>query len=35
MKFTFLVYFPYRCYIPNLVKIGQVVLEKKMLMDDA
>ena len=23
-----------RCYTPNLVKIGSVVLEKKMLMDD-
>ena len=25
---------PYKCYIPNLVKIGPVVLEKKMLTDD-
>ena len=25
---------PYRCYIPNLVKIGPVVLERKMLTDD-
>ena len=25
----FLVPLPYRCYIPNLVKIGQIVLEKK------
>ena len=30
----FLVSLPYRCYIPNLVKIGSVVLEKK-LTDDA
>ena len=30
-----LVYLPYRCYIPNLVKISSVVIEKKMLMDDA
>ena len=30
----FLVSLPYRCYIPNLVKIGSVVLQKKMLMDD-
>ena len=29
-----LVSLPYRCYIPNLVKIGPVVLEKKMLTDD-
>ena len=27
----FLVSLPYRCYIQNLVKIGPVVLEKKML----
>ena len=27
MKFTILVSLPYRCYIPNLVKIGPVVLE--------
>ena len=27
----FLVSLPYRCYTPNLVKIGPVVLEKKML----
>ena len=33
--YNFDVFVPYRCYIPNLVKIGQVVLEKKMLMDDA
>ena len=26
----FLVSLPNRCYIPNLVKIGPVVLEKKM-----
>ena len=26
----FLVSLPYRCYIPNLVKVGPVVLEKKM-----
>ena len=30
----FLVSLPYRCYIPNLVKIGSVVLEKKMLTDN-
>ena len=24
---------PYRCYIPNSVKVGPVVLEKKILMD--
>ena len=30
----FLVSLPYRCYVPNLVKIGSVVLEKKMLTDD-
>ena len=28
MKLTII----YRCYIPNLVKSGSVVLEKKMLM---
>ena len=27
-----LVSLPYRCYHPNLIKIGPVVLEKKMLM---
>ena len=27
--------FTYRCYIPNLVKTGSVVLEKKTLPDDA
>ena len=34
--YGFLVSLPYRCYIPNLVKIGlvHVVLEKKMLMDN-
>ena len=30
----FLVSLPYRCYTPNLVKIGPVVLEKKMLTHD-
>ena len=25
---------PCRCYIPNLVKVGPVVLEKKILTDD-
>ena len=30
----FLVSLPYRCYIPNLVKIGPGVLEKKMLTHD-
>ena len=30
----FLVSLPYRCYIPNLVKIGSVDLAKKMLTDD-
>ena len=30
-----LVSLPHRCYIPNLVKIGPVVLEKKMLTHDA
>ena len=30
----FLVSLPYRCHIPNLVKIGPVVLEKKMLTHD-
>ena len=30
----FLVFLPYRCYIPNLVKIGPVVHEKKILMHD-
>ena len=30
----FLVSLPYRCDIPNLVKIDSAVLEKKMLMDD-
>ena len=34
IKFTVLVSLPYRCYIPFLVKIGPVVLEKKMLTDD-
>ena len=34
MKFTISYLLTYRCYIPNLVKIGQVVFEKK-LMDDA
>ena len=36
MKFTILVSFPYRCYIPvpNLVKIGPVILEEKMLTHD-
>ena len=31
----FLVFLPYRCYIQNLVKIGPVVLEKKMLNHEA
>ena len=31
----FFVSLSYRCYIPNLVKIGPVVLEKKMLTHDA
>ena len=31
----FLVSLPYRCYTPNLVKTGLVVLEKKMLTHDA
>ena len=30
-----LVSLPYRCYIPNLVKIDPVVLEKKMLTHDS
>ena len=30
----FLVSLPYGCYMPNLVKIGPVVLEKKMLTDE-
>ena len=30
----FLVSLPYRCYIPNLVTIGPVVLEKKILTHD-
>ena len=34
MKFTISCLLPYRCYIPNLVKIGPVVLEKTMLTDD-
>ena len=29
------VFLPYICYIPNLVIFGTVVLEKKMLTDDA
>ena len=32
MQFKLLVSLPYRCYNPNLIKIGPVVLEKKMLM---
>ena len=36
MKITiFLVSLPFRCYIPNLAKIGSVVLEKKMLTNNA
>ena len=31
----FFISFPYRCYIPNLVKIDSVFLGKKMLTDDA
>ena len=31
----FLVSLPYRCYIPNLFKLGPVVLEQKMLTHDA
>ena len=34
MKFTILLSFPYRCYIPNLVKFGPVILEEKMLTHD-
>ena len=34
MKLQFLVYVSYLFYIPNLVKIGPVVLERKMLTDD-
>ena len=30
----FLFSLPYRWYIPNLVKIGPIVVEKKILMDD-
>ena len=33
-KITFFFFLPYTCYITNLVKIGKVVLEKKMLMED-
>ena len=33
--YIFLSPYPNRCYIPNLVKIGLIVLEKKMLTDDA
>ena len=33
-KWNFLVSLPYRCYKLNLVKIGSLVLEKKMLTDD-
>ena len=29
-----LIFLPYKCYIPNLIKIGSVVLEKKMLKHD-
>ena len=29
----FLVSLPYKCYIPNLVKIGPVVLEKMLIHD--
>ena len=35
MKFTISCLLPYRCCIPNMIKIGPVDLEKKMLMDDA
>ena len=36
MKITiFLVSLPFTCYIPNLAKIGSVVLEKRMLTNDA
>jgi hypothetical protein len=31
----FIVFLPYRCYTPNLVKIGPAVLDKKMLTHDA
>ena len=34
MKFTISCLLTYRCYIPNLVRIGPVVFEKKMLTDD-
>ena len=34
-NFQFPLFLPYRCYIPNVVKIGPVVLEKKMLRDNA
>ena len=30
----FLISLPYRCYIPNLVRIGPVVAEEKMLTHD-
>ena len=30
----FLVSLPYRCHIPNLVKIGELVLDKKMYTHD-
>ena len=33
MKFKFLVSLAYRCYIPNLVKIGSAVLEKMLTHD--
>ena len=34
MNLQFIVILPYRWYIPNLVKIGSVVLEEKVLTDD-
>ena len=33
--YTHPVFLSYKCYTPNLVKIGPVVLEKKMLIDDS
>ena len=34
-KFTISLSYPYRCYTPNLVMTGLVVLQKKILTDDA
>ena len=33
-NFQFLVSLPYRCHVPNLVKIDLVVIEKKMITND-